>query len=1049
MSTNGFMRVFISLVILSVFAFGSVGRITAISGSVTVERGGVGQKATPNFKLEEKDQIKSLAGATAQIIFNDKTVITVGSNTTFKIEEYLYDEKDVKARFGVGEGSFKAITGKIAKIAPEKFKVETKTATIGIRGTIFIGNINRAGILTIACTKGAISVTPNIPSAPPVIVQQGQITRADTKGVEPPRASTPADLKGLEKEVTTDKKAQGESGGGGGQTSASSGSTQQSQAVDSPPTAQAPGTSAPIAQTLSSAVLSTVNNAVNNAVNDIKNTQTADLAAAPAQTPAAQTAEPIVNSGSVDVATTNYQYLNDAKAKGDLSVLGAALLSQDTAIRSAAASILSSTTTISAPLYTIVSEGALSDNALMVTYGGVTKYFKYIANTNAYGTDMTFSSIGELIAGLQAFTGSNVKFYLDPKTNQISYGMLGGASALSISKVNSNDFLGFINTSSTPSYMPTGALQYSRSGLGITKLSDGSVLVVGGFNYSPVNYDVEQVEKYNPTTGVWTTITPSGSSNLRMGFGITTLNDGNVLVAGGGDGWGAMFNTVDVYDVASNTWISKTPLPSRRNGLRLATLPNGNVLAIGGYDTDNSTYLKEVLVYNPTANSWTSVASMNTARNTFGSVTLPSGNVLVMGGYSVYPASLDSVEMYDYVANSWSYKASMLSARAGLSSVVLLDGSVLAIGGNSSSGTTLNSVEQYNPTTNTWQYKVPLPFTFVNGGAVTLNDGSVLIVSGSQDGAVSVNSWIYNPNQSLTTSVNTILAADYNAGVNNGFFIGSASNISSKVVGNINSMLFNADLASVSTTLGDLSGVNIAGWSGYQAANTFAFSRYTSLPSGTSSFVNYVGEDNKIIWGQATINNKAGTIGFASLPDKVDNANTLSNVSDFSSWGYWEAMTSDATEYYSGYWVSGQPTSDAYIQQMVNQGQSYNYSGHVAGDTLNGTTKDAIVLNSSNKLSMSINFGQSNPVKVNSLGFVTSQGWTYSQGANLTNPYSTMSGNGYTATVGNSVNTSDALNMQGKFYGPQANSTGGVFSGQLTGTDSTSRAVQGVFKADR
>jgi hypothetical protein len=65
MSAKSFMRVFISLLILSAFAFASIGRITAVSGGVTIDRGASNLKATPNFQLEEKDHIKSAAGATA------------------------------------------------------------------------------------------------------------------------------------------------------------------------------------------------------------------------------------------------------------------------------------------------------------------------------------------------------------------------------------------------------------------------------------------------------------------------------------------------------------------------------------------------------------------------------------------------------------------------------------------------------------------------------------------------------------------------------------------------------------------------------------------------------------------------------------------------------------------------------------------------------------------------------------------------------------------------------------------------------------------------
>jgi len=54
-------------------------------------------------------------------------------------------------------GFFKIVTGKIGKIAPERFKVKTKAATIGIRGTQFMASVQDEHE-TIACSKGALVV---------------------------------------------------------------------------------------------------------------------------------------------------------------------------------------------------------------------------------------------------------------------------------------------------------------------------------------------------------------------------------------------------------------------------------------------------------------------------------------------------------------------------------------------------------------------------------------------------------------------------------------------------------------------------------------------------------------------------------------------------------------------------------------------------------------------------------------------------------------------------------------------------------------------------
>lgn len=123
-----------------------------------------------------------------------------------------------------------------------------------------------------------------------------------------------------------------------------------------------------------------------------------------------------------------------------------------------------------------------------------------------------------------------------------------------------------------------------------------------------------------------------------------------------------------------------------------------------------------------------------------------------------------------------------------------------------------------------------------------------------------------------------------------------------------------------------------------------------------------------------------------------------------------------------------------------------------------GTTLDPIMLNKNNAMTLSVNFGSANPVNLTKLKFDTSSGWSYDQTTNLTNTSSALSLNSaaqtqsYQATVGNSVATTDLLKLQGKFYGANAESTGGVMSGTLTGTKSaldTQRTVQGIFKGAR
>lgn len=68
MPAKSLFRAIIALILLSAFAYASVGRISVVNGDVSIERGVKSEKAISNFQLEEKDVIKSKTGATAQLI---------------------------------------------------------------------------------------------------------------------------------------------------------------------------------------------------------------------------------------------------------------------------------------------------------------------------------------------------------------------------------------------------------------------------------------------------------------------------------------------------------------------------------------------------------------------------------------------------------------------------------------------------------------------------------------------------------------------------------------------------------------------------------------------------------------------------------------------------------------------------------------------------------------------------------------------------------------------------------------------------------------------
>jgi hypothetical protein len=200
------LKIILLLLLVPTLLFSDIGKIIAKRGDVQILRNTKYIPANIGTALLEKDSVVSKSNAKAQILFKDETIVTIGKDAVFKIDEYLFEQgKEPKITMSFAKGAFRSITGKIGKIAPKKFKLKTKTATMGIRGTQILFKTDGAHD-EIACTEGSISVEGT--DGTQVEVKAGSITTVDAgKAPTPPRAYEPEEIEDL-----------GDSAGGGGET---------------------------------------------------------------------------------------------------------------------------------------------------------------------------------------------------------------------------------------------------------------------------------------------------------------------------------------------------------------------------------------------------------------------------------------------------------------------------------------------------------------------------------------------------------------------------------------------------------------------------------------------------------------------------------------------------------------------------------------------------------------------------------------------------------------------------------------------------------------
>ena len=152
------MKLFLILLI-SVSLWGSVGNITALKGQADIQRTTGLIHAKIGMGIDEGDTILTHKNSRVQIMLDDDTILTIGPNASFEINKYLFDgTKKSQLQMRANRGFFRSVTGKIGKIAPERFKVKTASATIGIRGTDFSGDIH-GNLSDFQCFSGTITVT--------------------------------------------------------------------------------------------------------------------------------------------------------------------------------------------------------------------------------------------------------------------------------------------------------------------------------------------------------------------------------------------------------------------------------------------------------------------------------------------------------------------------------------------------------------------------------------------------------------------------------------------------------------------------------------------------------------------------------------------------------------------------------------------------------------------------------------------------------------------------------------------------------------------------
>lgn len=186
-----------------------VASVIAVRGDVqAINKAGESRKLKTKEPIFLEDTIKTGKRGRLQIMFTDKTIVSLGSTSEMKVSEYFWDKEkgDGKITTEVKEGAFRVMGGLISKAVPKKFKTKTPVATIGIRGSMYAGNVAKDGGLSVVF-EGGKGITLQNSTGIIVITKPGYGSRVKNwdAPISKPAKFTTHDIMNLNKDLTSSR----------------------------------------------------------------------------------------------------------------------------------------------------------------------------------------------------------------------------------------------------------------------------------------------------------------------------------------------------------------------------------------------------------------------------------------------------------------------------------------------------------------------------------------------------------------------------------------------------------------------------------------------------------------------------------------------------------------------------------------------------------------------------------------------------------------------------------------------------------------------------
>ena len=234
---------------------------------------------------------------------------------------------------------------------------------------------------------------------------------------------------------------------------------------------------------------------------------------------------------------------------------------------------------------------------------------------------------------------------------------------------------------------------------------NGKIYVMGGLanaNYDTTSYTNTNYE-YDPVSNTWSTKAPMPTARVAH---VAAAVNGKIYVIGGATSNTnpaavPEVSTNEEYDPATDTWATKSPMPTPRRAAGAAVV-NGKIYVIGGKVNANCSYpgcinptgLTVNEEYNPATDTWTNKVAMPTGRRCL-DVTSVNGKIYAMGGWNGIN-DFSGNEEYDPITDSWTTKTAMPTAMSCMAAGAV-NGKIYTIGGSDITGLNFNTNNEYTP----------------------------------------------------------------------------------------------------------------------------------------------------------------------------------------------------------------------------------------------------------------------------------------------------------------------------------------------------------------